>query len=50
MANSPEESSLFRWRVKVLIAGDLVGCEDSIRRDQLSCGTPVKPIGRESSE
>jgi hypothetical protein len=36
--------------VKVLIAGDLVGWEDSTGHDQISCGTPVKPIGRDSSE
>jgi hypothetical protein len=36
--------------VKVLIAGDLVGWDDSTRHSLLLCETPVKPIGRESSE
>ena len=36
--------------VKVLTAGDLVGWDNWARHGLLSCGTPVKPIRRESSE
>jgi hypothetical protein len=36
--------------VKVLIAGDLGGCDDSAKHGLMSCATLIKPIQRELSE
>ena len=36
--------------VKVLIAGDLGGCDDSAKRGLMSSGAPIKPIQRELAE
>jgi hypothetical protein len=46
---TPGEQS-FSMAVKVLIAGDLGGWDDSARHGLLSHGAPIKPIQRELAE
>ena len=46
---APGEQS-FSMAVKVLIAGDLGGCDDSAKHGLMSCGVLIKPIQRELSK
>ena len=46
----PKSGYIFRWPVKVLIAGDLGGWKDLVRDVLLSRVDPGKPIGRESCQ
>jgi hypothetical protein len=43
----PGLSRIFRWPVKVLIAGDLAGGEDSKRHEPFLSGDPVESIRHE---